>query len=188
MLDTPTIEPVSVTAGDSISWLQSLSDYPASSGWALKYALRSTAGKIDLTSAASGDDHLITVTPAASALWTAGTYQFQKYVEKGSAETLQRVTLGLGSMIVAASLAAMTTATDTRSWARRSLEAIEAVIEGRASRSDKSYQIDFGGNRQSCESMTIKELLAARDDFATRCWQEEQPDVFVIPVCTVFSR
>jgi hypothetical protein len=188
MADTQTTEPVSVTAGDTVAWLQSLVDYPASGGWVLKYALRSRVGKIDLAAVASGDSHLISVTAATSATWPAGSYQYQKFVEKGSGDNTERVTLGLGSLNVAPSLAAMTVATDTRSWARRSLDSIEAVIEGRASRSDKSYVINTGNSQRSLESLTIKELLAARDDFAGRVWQEERPESLITPVRTVFVR
>ena len=187
--ETPTTEPAAIISGDTVTWKQSLPAYPSSQGWALKYALRSNLGKIDITSSASGDDHLINVTAAVSGAWPPGTYPYQKYVEKGEGVTLERVTLGMGSLIVSPNFAAMTTATETRTWARRCLDKIEAVIEGRCSRSDLEYELSLpDGSRQKLGSMTNADLLKTRDDFASRVWQEEQPDVFIIPVHTVFSR
>jgi hypothetical protein len=187
-VEIPTAEPPVITAGDTIRWQISLPDYPASAGWTLKYALVSAAGKHDVTSIAAGADHLVEIAAATSAGYAAGLYQYQKYVEKGAGETLERITLDLGTLTVARSLAALATATDTRSFARRALDAIEAVIENRAGRSDKEYEIDHGGSRQRLESLPLLDLLAARDRFAALVWQEEHPGQLITPVRTVFVR
>ncbi len=185
-VEIPTTEPAAVTAGDSLTWQIALPDYPASAGWTLKYALVSLAGKYDLAASAAGDAHLIEVAAATSAAWQPGTYQVQKYVEHGAAATLRRITLGLGSLTVLRSLAALDAATDTRSFARRALAAIEAVIEGRAGRTDKSFEINTGGTSRRLEHLSINELLDARSRFAALVWQEERPAF--IPVRTVFVR
>ena len=69
---TDTVEPKRITAGDSVTWTRSLSDYPASSGWVLSYALINAAGKISITATASGADHLISVSATTSVGWAAG--------------------------------------------------------------------------------------------------------------------
>ena len=57
--ETPTKEPETVRAGDTIKWKKSVSDYAASDGWTLKYSLRGQSTAIDLTSTADGDEHPI---------------------------------------------------------------------------------------------------------------------------------
>ena len=64
---TATTEPARVTAGDTIAWTKTLSDYPASAGWVLAYTLINAGAKITITAAASGDDHAVTVLAATSA-------------------------------------------------------------------------------------------------------------------------
>lgn len=121
--ETPTQEPESVTAGDLVTWLIALPDYPAST-WTLSYRLINSAGKIDITAGASGDSHLVSVAAATSAGWTAGTYTWTKFVTSG----LQRHTLASGSIIVGRNLAAEAAGYDTRSHAKKMLDAIEAAL------------------------------------------------------------
>ncbi len=157
MVDTPTTEPSAVTAGDSITWTKSLPDYPASAGWVISYALRSSAGSITITGSASGADHLVSVSAATSAPWVAGLYSWQAYVTRGA----ERHTVATGSMIVRANLAAAGANFDTRSHCKKVLDAIEAVIEGRASAGDQEITID--GTR--LVKMTAEQLLALRSRY-----------------------
>ena len=114
-------EPTSITAGDSVAWTRSLSDYPASAGWSLSYTLINAAAKITINASAAGDDHAVSVSAATSSVWTAGDYTWQGAVTKGS----ERYTVGSGSLTIEKSFAAQTTL-DTRSTARTMLEALEA--------------------------------------------------------------
>ena len=82
--DISTKEPETFRAGDTVKWKKALDCYKASDGWTLKYSFRGTAGTIDITSSASGDDHLIEVSAATSAAYGAGLYAVQGYVEKDS--------------------------------------------------------------------------------------------------------
>lgn len=168
----PTQEPTTVTAGDTIQWQIALPDYPATGGWSLKYALRGSAGVINITSAASGADHLVSVTAATSSPWAPGTYHYTKYVEKGAGASLERVTLGSGTITVECNWAAVTTAVDTRSHAKKVLDAIEAVLEGRASRSDAEYEIDTGSGRRRLKSVPITELITLHSRYSVLYQQE----------------
>lgn len=167
MSELLTTEPASVTAGDSISWQISLPDYPASAGYTLKYKLLGSAGALDLVSTASGDDHLITVTPAASALWAAGDYIWKKYVES----TTERYTLEQGNITVEADWTAIDAATDTRSNAKKNLDAIEAVMNGTATRSVLEKEID-GVRLKYC---VPADLLQLRERYALAYWRELNP-------------
>ena len=63
-----TTEPTSITAGDSVAWTRSLSDYPASAGWSLAYTLINAAAKITINASAAGDDHAVSVSAATLSL------------------------------------------------------------------------------------------------------------------------
>lgn len=161
----PTQEPAFVVAGDSITWKKSIADYPASAGWVLNYRLINAAGKIDIASTTSGDDHQISVPAVTSAAWAAGYYTWTAYVTKAA----ERYTLGSGAVTVKPNLAAQTAGYDTRSHAAKTLDAIEAVIEGRATQSHLSYSI---AGRQM-QFIPIAELLVFRDRYRGEVRSEE---------------
>ncbi|MEN6410768.1 MAG: hypothetical protein ABFD44_13790 [Anaerolineaceae bacterium] len=171
----PTTEPAVITAGDTIQWQISNADYPADSGWTLKYALVSSLGVIAITSAAAGSDHLVTISATTSGTYKAGDYRFQKYVEKGSTLEVERITLDSGTISIVAALSALTVATDTRSQNRRILDAINLAIEGRASRTDLEYELSTGGSTRKIKSLTVDQLLLARDRYTLAVWREQNP-------------
>jgi hypothetical protein len=137
----PTIEPATLTAGDTAKWQKSLPDYPASAGWVLSYVLVKTGAQITFSATASGDDHLVNVATATTAAWSVGRYQYQAFVSKSG----ERFTASAGQIEVRPNFSAATTGIDARSHARKTLEAVEAVLEGRASQAQQEYQI---GDRQ----------------------------------------
>ena len=166
---TAPLEPSRVTAGDTITWLRSLADYPASSGWVLSYTLINSAAKITITATASGDDHLASVAAATSAAWAAGTYTWHAAVTKAA----ERYTVGTGQMVVAPNLAAASTF-DTRTSARIALDAVNTALQTYGA---KAYMqaFEIAGRRQQFH--TPGEFLAfrsklqaevAREDNATR--------------------
>lgn len=110
---TPTIEPASVVAGDTVTWQKTLADYPAGT-YTLKYRLINAAGKIDITATASGTDHLVSVAPTTTDDWAAGDYTWTAWVEA----TGFRATVGNGSITVRPNLAAETGGYDARSEAQ----------------------------------------------------------------------
>lgn len=131
-------EPQSFSAGDTVTWTKSLSDYLASAGWTLKYRLSGPA-QIDLTSAADGSDHKITISKTASAAYGAGVYQWQSYVEKGS----ERFTIARGHIEILADLTQLEAGTeyDGRSHVQIVFEAIKATIESRATKAQSEVVI-----------------------------------------------
>lgn len=157
MAEIPTIEPTQFRAGDTVKWEKSLADYLASAGWTLKYRLINSAGKYDITAAADGDDHAVTVTAATSAAYTAGTYQWQAYVETGSGASREQYTIGTGTVEILPNLAGLSAAYDTRSHVKKVLDALRAALEGRASRTDLNYTVAG----RTLQSMTHAELISA---------------------------
>lgn len=173
----PTQVPTRFTAGDTVSWKITLADFPASSGWTLSYALlkRGGAELISITSTASGDDHLVSVTPAVSGAYIAGDYEWQAYVTDGT----DRYKVGEGRICVEPNLA-QSQGTDTRSNARKILDALEAAIlkvsqsqasgaSGRAS----EWQVEGLRIKRSSPEALLLELTKQRDRYAAICANED---------------
>lgn len=151
--------PSAFYAGDSLSLLISLADYSAADGWTLAYAFRKKGGSdINLTSTASGGNHLLAVTAAASAEWIDGLYSGVGRVTHTDGRV---VTVWSGLLNIKPNLAEEPANFDGRSSARKCLEAITAVLEGKATRD--VMQTTIAG--QSIGRMTFGELLAAQAHF-----------------------
>ena len=134
----PTTEPDEFFEGDTVTWTKDLSDYPASV-WTLKYNFVSddaSAKNETTTAAADGDTHVITISKAESGAYTAGDYKWFSYVEDAG-ETV-RYSVATGSVTVHPD---QTSDTDARSHAKKVLDAINANIEGIASKEQQSYSI-----------------------------------------------
>lgn len=169
MSDIPTSEPSALTQGDTVQWRKSLPDYPASSGWSLAYTLVNASGKLTIGSTADGDDHLVGATAAVSAAWTPGAYEWQARVTKGSGASLEAHTVGRGRITVEASLSALSAGLDTRSTARKALEAIEAYLADANNLKASSYEIAG----RSLNRYPITELLKLKSHYQAEVRRED---------------
>ena len=161
MTDIPTNEPLQVTAGDSVTWKRSFSDYPAADGWVLTYALQHSSNtKITLTASADGDDHLVSEVAATTAAWGPGIYSWQAYVTKAP----DRYQVDTGTLEILPDLSALTNY-DGRSHVKKTLDAIEAVIEGRATKDQESYSFSTGGGSRSLSRTPLADLIMLRTKY-----------------------
>jgi hypothetical protein len=114
-----------------------------------------------VTITGSGDTYSIQVTAAATALWTSyGMYWYSIILTDGT----KRYEVATGSVEILRNLSAITTGTyDGRSHVKKTLDALEAVIEGRATSDVLSYSI---AGRQ-ISKIPITELLTLRDKYKT---------------------
>lgn len=167
-MDVATIEPSTITAGDTVSWKKTLPDYPATAGWALTYAIKGPTAIAAITAAASGDDHLISITAAATTAWAAGDYWWTGYVTKGS----ERHQVASGTLKVRPNLATVSSTYDGRSHVKKTLDALEAVIEGRASKDQMAYTIQG----RSLSRIPPAELLTWRDKYLREHQAEQQAE------------
>lgn len=152
----PTTVPASFIVGDTVKWTRTIADYLASDGWVLSYAFVNTGATFsESTSTADGDDHAIVISAADSANLTAGTYQWQEYATLDS----ERFITGYGTIVVQPNYASG--AVDNRSHVKKVLDAIESVIEGRASEDASSLSVAG----RSITKMTLDELVAARSHY-----------------------
>lgn len=147
--------PSEISAGITFSLPLVLSEYPAPE-WSLSLLLRGPAA-IDLAAAGAGDEHTFSATAAETGAWTPGSYWWQIRASDASDVVL----VGEGQTAVLADIAAVSGAYDGRSHAQRVLEAIEAVIEGRASMDQESYTI----NNRSLSRTPVADLLKLRDRY-----------------------
>ena len=125
--DIPTTEPQQIRAGDTLTWKKTISDYPASEGWTLKYALVNSTNKIVIESTADGSDHLISESSATTLLYSAGIYKWVSYVDNADSD---RYTISQGTVEILPDLATQEDGYDTRSHAKTMLDAIEDILEG----------------------------------------------------------
>ncbi len=118
-------EPTTFRAGDSASWSESLSDYPASAGWSLKYRLIWPSGSgVNLTATPAGDDFEINLDSANTSAWQPGQATLVSWVEKAPAE---RITVGQKIVTILPDLTQAVTH-DGRSANKQALDAAEAAL------------------------------------------------------------
>lgn len=153
----PTTVPASARAGDTWKWTYASADYSAADGWSLKFLFKSSAGGFEVDASADGSGWSATVAATTTAAYAAGTYAWQAWVEKGT----EKYTLDFGSLVVDPDFRSgtSTAAYDARTHAQTMLDAIEALLEGRATRVQSEYEI--AGRRLKFLSMT--ELMRARN-------------------------
>lgn len=151
--------PALLIAGDSLRLAIADGDYPASEGWSVALVLQAMAGGTPTTvnGTASGDDWVLTLTSAASAALVAGAYRYAIAATNAG----DRQTIDHGEVQVRPDPASP--ATDQRSPARRTLDAIDAVLESRASSEDLKFTFADG---RALEKVPHGELLALRKHYA----------------------
>lgn len=141
----PTLEPARFNAGDTLKWTKSLSDYKPEDSWVLSYSLLNETGNISITASDNGDSkHLVNVAAATTAVYPPGVYSWQSFVTMGS----DRYSIEQGTMEIGVDYAVQS-AVDTRTHARRMLDAIEVRLQMRAPDDIESY---------SAESMSVSRL------------------------------
>jgi hypothetical protein len=162
LVDMPNGEPSVVVAGDTWAWKRTdlFTDFPPAT-YTLTYALKlwgsTTAGSV-ITAAEVGNEYQITVAAAATALYATGGYRWEAYATRQSDGA--RVRVGFGQLVVTANLAVTTD--DIRSHAQTMLDAIEALLEGRATKDVNSMSI----KDRSLTKMTVQELMDWRKYYA----------------------
>ncbi len=171
MAEIPNTEPTEIIAGDTTKWKRiDLSDYPAST-WTLKYVFRGPSVQ-NITAIADGNNFSVTISAAISANWVAGDYVWEAYVTKGAGENLERYRIDSGYLKVKPNLEGVAGIYDGRTYVKKVLDAIEATIEGTATKEQAS--ITVAG--RTLTRRTIEELLALRDKFRVEYVAEQKAE------------
>lgn len=149
-------------AGDTLDFLDVVPDYPASAGWTLKYRLvprftTPSQSPIMLTATTSGDDYRVQAAAGLTFDWVPGAYYWARWVEQGAI----RQSCGDGELTVLTDPAQAVQGYDARGHAQKVVDAIEAVLENRASKDQEEYTIEG----RSLKRTPIAELLVLRDRY-----------------------
>ena len=145
--------PKKITAGESVSWSVSLDDFPASAGWVITYTLVKSDTRIQIVSTAAGDTHLVEIPFATTAGYNDGKYHYQAHISN----SVERYQVGEGAIEILPDFATKTSGHDGRTWVKAAIDALEAAIEGRASKTQLSQTI----NGLQVEHMSLTDQLNA---------------------------
>ena len=163
---TLTAVPKVIFAGDTLLFSVGFDGYEASQGWVATWDFRAKDGTaISFSGTADGDKQLVSVAPATTAAWVPTGYQGIARVTK----TGQTFTVWRGSLSIEPDLTQQTGSYDTRSHAKKCLDAIEAVLEGKATRDVLNTTIAG----QSVGRLTPEQLIAFRSYYLAEVAAEE---------------
>ena len=139
----PTQVPDTLTIGDRFVWKRTamVADYPIAT-YQVKYSFRllsSAATEIAITATENSDpdEYIVEVGSSTTAAYTAGDYTYQEYVVRSSDS--ERIVYSTGIIKLEPNLDADTS--DPRSSARKILDAVNAVLENRASKDQENMSI-----------------------------------------------
>jgi hypothetical protein len=163
----PTSEPNELQLGDFWAWKKTdlSDDYPTAS-YSLSYEFNlvdgSTAANFTLTATESNNEYIIETSSTTS--YTAGEYNWVSYITRSSDSA--RIKLSEGFTEIQQNYA--TTTSSVRSHVKKVLDAIEAVIENRATMDQSSMSIAG----RSLSRLTVDELMTFRDRYKTEYLKE----------------
>lgn len=158
--------PSTLYKGALLNFTETLSEYPASAGWTLHYALVNANLKIQLDSVASDDSHLFNYESSEQAVWEPGSFTYQKYVKK-TGESPVLIKTGKTKVEPFFETEGIY---DGRTFNQKMLEAVEVLLLDRSAGLDIEYS--FKG--KSLRSMTFEELIKTRNYFASEVLKEEK--------------
>ena len=169
-LETPlSAMPDAVIAGDTLKVASEeiFAAFPAGSGYAVSWIFTPMSGgtPVSVAATSTGSAWLVLVSAAITASWAKGQMGFAVRASKAG----EIVTVERGVFSVAANPA--TADLDQRTHAAKVLDALEAAIEGRASRTDLEIQFEDG---RRVKSMSHGELLKMRDAYAAKVRTEQR--------------
>jgi len=159
----PTQEPDTLVIGDRWMWKRPdlITDYPTSD-YALTYEFHQDAGgggshKFTIAATETSDSYIVEIPSATTASLSSGQYNWYAFITRSSDS--QRIAVDEGHAKLELNFA--NTNADNRSHAKKVLDAIEAVLENRASQDQMSYSIAG----RSLSRMSIDDLLKFRDRY-----------------------
>jgi len=168
----PTTEPTTFVAGDRVAWTRSdlIVDYPTAE-YSLKYTSRlfgDGTAETAIQSTEINNIYTVIFSSAATANIKPGIYHWQALITQTS--TNQRVTVDSGTWEVMANRDESTD--DPRGHIKKVLDAVEATIEGRASKDQESYSIQG----RSLARTPIPDLILLRDKYRAEYVRETRAE------------
>jgi hypothetical protein len=148
--------PSNIIANTTVEWSMSPSYKPAD-GFTIECHLAGASALIITGTSVDGDTVSFKINPADTATWAAGIAFYQYVAIKGSDKYvfIDAGQLEVKKLITSAPV-------DNRSLAKRIVDAIDAVMEGKATADQAAYQI---GNRQLTR-IPLPDLMRVREYYA----------------------
>lgn len=157
--------PNQIKAGTTFKFSLNLTAYPASN-WTIHAYLR-CAHAIDMQSESQGNMHIFNISALVTKEYKAGHYGYSlRAIHRVSGEVYE---IEAGVIEIKTDLATVSTSQDLRSHARKTLDAIEATIEGRASLDQERYRI----NNRELYRTPLETLKKLRDQYRVEVSREE---------------
>ncbi len=159
----PTQEPDVLVIGDRWMWRRpDLASIYDPSEYALTYEFHRDSGggganQFTITATETSDDYIVEVASATTAAYTANAYLYYAFITRTSDS--QRIAVDNGRAELVEDFSDSNA--DVRSHAKTVLDAIEAVIENRASQDQMSYSIAG----RSLSRMSVTDLMTFRDRY-----------------------
>lgn len=159
----PSQEPETLVVGDRWAWQRPdlVTDYPTDQ-YALTYEFHIDAGgggshKFTITATETTTAYIVEVASTVTDNYTADQYKWYAFITRTSDS--QRVAVDNGMTTLVANFA--DTNADLRTHAKKVLDAVQAVIENRATIDQSSFSIAG----RSLSRMSIDELFTVRDRY-----------------------
>jgi hypothetical protein len=158
--------PSTMIAGDTYFWTFSLPEYPSPT-YVLTMVGWNAENRFSASGTYSGGDWTIALSVVDSAAIIPGDYEWRIHAEDGP----HRHTLYRGRITVQPNYEG-NRPFDTRTHARKVLDAIEAVIEGRATKDQEEYSIEG----RSLKRTPLADLVKFRSQYQLELQREERAE------------
>lgn len=168
----PLQEPEFLVAGDRWAWKRTdlVSDYPTDA-YALTYEFHEDSGgggnhRFTVAAVETTDAYIVEVSHSTTDNYNSGDYHWDAYITRSSDS--ERLIVDKGRTRIDVDLA--TSTADVRTHAKKALDAIEAVIENRATIDQSSFSLAG----RSLSRMSVDELLQFRNYYRAEYNRELQ--------------
>jgi hypothetical protein len=165
VLDAP---PLRAAAGDTWAWRWANAEYPGSAGWANNWRVVGDGVALSAAATTETDGFLVTFTAAATGGLTISARGVPATLIGWVTKAAERFQVYSAPIFILPNPATITG--DLRGHATRTLAAIEAMLEGSATKDQRSIKI---GDREIAR-IPIPELLALRDYYANEARRENE--------------
>lgn len=155
--------PKKFRAGDTLLFTETLNDYPASI-YTLTYTLINAFNKYILVATANDDDFVVSKTATQTADFGMGDYAYIAHITKDD----DKIEVADGYVTISPNLSNIENL-DTRSFAKKMIDRIEAVLAGEGTIEQKQYTI----NGRTLVSRELTELQEMRQKYLLELGNEE---------------
>lgn len=158
-------EPPILRAGDSWQWRRVFPGYLSGQGWTLQYALNCPGVALFqfpagvATPDADGAAFDVALTSAQTTAIAPGTYDIYAVLANATTTPPAQQTLELESVEVKPAIAGVELNIDTRSFAKKTVDALKAAIQGDTSAIVQEYEI-HGRKVQYMNRLELEKLLS----------------------------